>query len=194
MIAPGRDAGQPRGAGAAHQPQQHGFRLIVTRVRHADAVPAERRERVDEKLLPGLSCRDFDREALTSSKGRHIGIANRRSDAGARGERAAERRILVCRRAANVVIQMGKARELQVARRRELAEEKEQRDRIGPARHRGHHARLRRPQPVLCGKGAEPGGVSALEAACSCSSCQSFELRDNALLDSALCNSQLLTA
>ena len=46
----------------------------------------------------------------------------------------------------------------------ELMEEKEQRDRIGPARNRGRHARVRRPQPVLCGIAANPLEQVHLEA------------------------------
>ena len=146
VVAPRRHRRQSAAARAARQPQDHGLRLIVARMRDRDAVGLDRRERLLEEALPREASGDFDRDAVRLRRRRHVGIADDRGHAEPIGQRAAERRIGVGIRAANVMVEMREAREDELAARREVAQQEGERDRIRSARHRGDDASFRRPE------------------------------------------------
>ena len=88
-------------------------------------------------MLARVASGDFDRDLMRLRVGGHIGIADHRGHAEPIGKRAAERRILVGLRAANVMIEMREAGEDELAARGELAQQEGERDRIRSAGHRG---------------------------------------------------------
>ena len=60
-VAPQPDAREPARAGAAHEPQQHGFRLIIERVAGRDGAGVEAVGGFCEELIARVARRDLDR-------------------------------------------------------------------------------------------------------------------------------------
>ena len=146
VIAPRRHRREAARSRAARQPQNHGLRLIVARVRDRDAIGLHRCDRLPEETLARMTARDFDRHLMRLRVARHIGIADHCGNPEPIGERAAERRVRVRVGAAHVMVEMRESREHELAARGEIAQQKRERDRIGSAGHGGDDARLRAPR------------------------------------------------
>jgi hypothetical protein len=150
-AAPRRHPGKPACTGPSCQAQQDGFRLVVTRMGERHANGARRLHCIAVKILPGIAAGDLERHAVARGHGRNIGVADERGNLQPRRQLAAELRVGVGLRAANVMMEMSEAGEHEPATRRQLAQHEQQADRIGPTRHGGNDATLRRPQLMPCG-------------------------------------------
>ena len=132
-----QDAGEAARTGAAQQPQQERFGLVVEAVADRDRVGREPIGRLLEKRVAKRARRVFDRPTaararpLARRRGRHsIGRRERRR------HRPAERLVRVGVRAAELMIEVGDAREPHMTAVLELTQNVDERDRVGSARER----------------------------------------------------------
>jgi hypothetical protein len=140
--------GEAARPGAADQAEQERFRLVVARVPERDDVGVEAEARAFEERIARRVRRVFDRATLGACARRDVLAIGEHRDVEGRGHRDGELLVPV-RRGAELMIEVGDARETKLAARVQLAQQRSERDRVRSARHRGDDARLRARQIVI---------------------------------------------
>ena len=131
-------------SGAAQQAEQERLGLIVTRMTGRDDVGAELGRDALEELVARLTAGILHRRAELRRPRAHVDEIRAKRHARFGRERAAKL-LVVVGRSAQAVIEVGHARDRQLAAGLELAQQPQQRDRIRPARERDEHT-IARPQ------------------------------------------------
>ena len=101
-----RHAAETRGPRAAHEAQQHRLGLVVARMRQRHPVGPERLASAKEEGLPRVPAGHLQRLSGLGRERRHVRVLHEGHHPRAQGQVAAERGVVVGRRAANVVMQV----------------------------------------------------------------------------------------
>ncbi len=149
----GRHAPQPPRARAPRQTQQHRLGLITARVRQGDTLSAETAERVTIEVEAGVAARHLQRLSRLAGQGWHIDMSHVAGQVKTERQRLHERRIIVGRAPADVVMEVGDAREPQLPLGGQRPQDQQQGDRVGSAGNRGDDPGVRGPQALQACKG-----------------------------------------
>ena len=115
MARARRHASQPPGTRAAGQPEEHRLRLVAASVRQRDALSSETAERLAIELKPDVAAGDFQRLPRLPGQRRHVGMGDVARQVEPECQSLHKRAIIVGRAAADVVMEVGNAREPEVS-------------------------------------------------------------------------------
>ena len=141
LLATRMNRGQTAGPGAADEAEQHRLCLIVARMSDGDDVGLPALADTLEKCVAHLARRLFQRTATPGGDFGDVTEFDVERHPAVFGEARAELGVAIRVGAAQAVVQVGQAGEVNHASGRQFGHQQCQRDRVGPARHGDDHAR-----------------------------------------------------
>jgi hypothetical protein len=147
-AASGRHPGETAWTGAPNEAQQEGFGLVIARVPERDDIGGKQAPRPLEEFVSACTGSRFNGQVPEARAGAHVAAIGSERDVKA-ARRRRRTRFVAVRQVAKLMVEVGCAGKVYLARHVKVVHEVQQRDRIGAARQRHHQARVRAEQPVL---------------------------------------------